>query len=229
LNKVIHHVILQKRLRVETGPAYDRTPPDERPNEAKSGRHLNVLDRLRAETAPAHDRIERTLDLTGRMGCRTGYRGVLERFHGFHAAWETVVEPVIADADFFEPRRKLGLLRRDLRVLGVDERALEALPRCAPLMPLRDAAAAFGAMYVVEGSTLGGAVISKHVARTLGLGPDTGCAYFHGYGATTGRMWNAFRRRLLSLSGPAADDMIVASARRTFAVLEGWLSKGQAA
>lgn len=190
---------------------------------------VTVLERLRAETRPAHDRIERDFDLTGRTGSRENYRALLERFYGFHVAWEAAVEPLIADGDFFHPRRKVSLLVRDLQLLGLSVLEIDALPRCAPLMPLSSPAAAFGAMYVVEGSTLGGAVIARHVERSLGLGPETGCAYFGSYGAATGRMWTGFRNRLLRLSSPEADEVIVASAQRTFEVMQGWLCEARAA
>lgn len=95
-------------------------------------------------------------------------------------------------------------------------------------MPLPSPAAAFGAMYVVEGSTLGGSVIARHVERALGLRPETGCVYFRSYGSATGRMWKAFRTRLMAMSSPAVDDVIVGSAQRTFGVMQSWLSEGRA-
>jgi heme oxygenase len=50
--------------------------------------------------------------------------------------------------------------------------------RAAPLLPPRlpapgSAAAALGALYVLEGSNLGGRIIGKHVARTLGVRPGS--------------------------------------------------------
>ncbi|MCE7054496.1 biliverdin-producing heme oxygenase [Algoriphagus sp. AGSA1] len=51
---------------------------------------------------------------------------------------------------------------------------------------------ALGILYVIEGSTLGGRIISKHVQRTLGYTPDNGAAYFAGYGEDTGLFWKKF-------------------------------------
>ena len=50
----------------------------------------------------------------------------------------------------------------------------------------------FGCLYVLEGSALGGRVISKRVKQTLGLGPGTGGAYFHGLGRQTASHWSDF-------------------------------------
>jgi heme oxygenase len=183
---------------------------------------VTLLERLRLETGSAHQRIERTLDITSRTATQAGYRALLTRFYGFHRVWEAAVAPLIADRAFFDPRRRTGLLARDLRALGLDRREIASLPACTPLMALPNRAAALGAMYVVEGSTLGGAIISRHVQRRLGLGPHTGCAYFGAYGKATGAMWRSFCARLLASSTPDGDD-VVAAALDSFDILQRWL------
>ena len=89
--------------------------------------------------------------------------------------------------------------------------------------PITNPAAAFGAMYVIEGSTLGGTIIARRIRDALGLDETTGCAYFRSYGRATGAMWTAFRRKLQCLSSPSFDDAAVASAHRTFAAMQSWL------
>jgi heme oxygenase (biliverdin-IX-beta and delta-forming) len=190
---------------------------------------VTLLERLRVETRAAHDCIEQAIDLEGRLGTLASYRTILERFYGFHVVWEAAVEPLVADRDFFRPRRKTDLLVRDLQALGLCESRIASLPVCSGAMQLASTAAAFGSMYVIEGSTLGGAVISRQIERSLGLGPDAGSAYFRSYGPATGRMWTSFRSRLLSVSSPAADDAIVEAAQRTFAVMQTWLCESSAA
>jgi heme oxygenase len=80
-------------------------------------------------------------------------------------------------------------------------------------------------MYVIEGSTLGGAVIAREVERRLGLTAETGCAYFRSYGRDTARMWTSFGAALLAASSPDTDDLIVETARRTFDVMHDWLNE----
>ena len=181
-----------------------------------------LLDRLRVETRPAHERIELALDIGARISSQGAYRALLSRFYGFHRAFEPQAERIIADPAFFVPRRKTPLLVRDLKALGLSSLEIERLPDC-PLMPIEERAAAFGALYVVEGSTLGGNVISKLVRKTLGLCPATGCAYFGSYGGEIGAQWTMFTARLLAVSSPETDDLVVASASRTFARMEEWL------
>jgi hypothetical protein len=62
----------------------------------------------------------------------------------------------------------------------------------------------FGCLYVLEGSALGGRVISKRVKQTLGLGPATGGAYFHGLGRQTARHWSDFLTALNTIPANSA-------------------------
>ncbi len=184
---------------------------------------MTLLERLKIETRPAHDRIEHAVGIESRLVSLASYKALLARFYGFHAAWEPLAEAAIADQAFFRARRKTHHLVCDLKALGMGEDDIARLPVCLPLMPMSDPAAAYGAMYVVEGSTLGGTVIARLVERQLGLGRDTGCRYFGSYGSEVGSMWRSFGARLQALSTPAFDDAVVASANRTFALMQDWL------
>lgn len=152
---------------------------------------------------------------------------LLTKFYGFHVAFEAAVWSLIRDHAFLQPRRKSHLIARDLDYLGVGQAARAHLRVCNLSLPLSNEAAAFGALYVVEGSTLGGTVIARHVEAVLGYGRDTGCAYFRSYGPDTGAMWRAFRERLASLSSPEHDTAIIAAATATFAVMQTWLCGGE--
>jgi heme oxygenase (biliverdin-IX-beta and delta-forming) len=173
---------------------------------------VTLAARLRDELRPEHDAIEAALDWERRVATASGYRGLLERLYGFHAGWEPRVAALVGDG--FEGRGKLPLLAADLRALGVHEPA--GLPRPEP-MPLTSAAAAWGSLYVIEGSTLGGQLIARRVRAELGFE-----GRYHGaYGGDTGRMWRAFRA---GLNEVADADAAVDGARRTFVGLRGWLA-----
>ena len=184
---------------------------------------MTLLERLKIETRPAHDRIEKAMDLDRRIASRDAYTNLLIRFYGFHRAWEGAASSRAPDRTFFQSRCKTGLLARDLNALGLDADAIIQLPQCHPLMPLPAPEAVLGSMYVVEGSTLGGAIIAKEVERNLGFGRDSGCAYFRSYGRDTAAMWKSFGAVLLAASSPETDDLIVASAQDTFTVMHDWL------
>ena len=186
---------------------------------------MTLLERLRIETRPAHDRIEKAVDFQRRTSSPEVYRKLLCRFYGFHRAWEEEAAPLAPDHGFFQRRCKASLLARDLHALGMTPQEIIHLPRCCPLMPLPAPAAVLGGMYVIEGSTLGGAIIAREVERRLGLTAETGCAYFRSYGRDTARMWKSFGAALLAASSPDTDDLIVATAGRTFDVMHDWLNE----
>ncbi|MHB8287063.1 MAG: biliverdin-producing heme oxygenase, partial [Caulobacteraceae bacterium] len=180
-----------------TAPLADSGPP-------------KLMARLRTETRQAHDAIEGALDLDAALATRDAYRRLLIRFYVFHAGWEPALAGLIGDAAFVEPRRKQGLLGADLADLGLTAAQIAALAPCAPSPPLASISEAFGAMYVLEGSTLGGQLISRQVAARLGLGPDDGARYYHAYGRDVGAMWRAFGQRLNQAAPELDADQVVA-------------------
>lgn len=182
----------------------------------------DILERLRAETRPAHEAIERDLAWESRVATLADYRGLLARFWGFHAVLEPALAASLDEPTFFDPRRRLAHLAADLQVLGLDDVAIRALPRPFLTLP-RDRATSFGALYVLEGSTLGGQVIAKHIGRQLGLTAENGCRYYIAHGRDTGAMWKAFRLRLAEEAIRGDAEAIVASATATFEAMRHWL------
>lgn len=181
----------------------------------------NLLARLRAETRPHHDALEQNpfnqallrSDVTAAVvtrflaklyGFLVPYEARLAA-HGFGPAWQIAA------------RRRAPLIRADLGAAVAD-----ALPLCAALPPLATEAQLLGAMYVLEGSTLGGQVIGRALAKA-GLPPS---AYFVGYGARTGPLWQDFGRALTeTVTAPADQDAVVASAGATFLALSEWINR----
>lgn len=178
-----------------------------------------ILARLKAETQAEHDAIERVLDLTSDSLTLAAYREWLARIYGFYRPVEARLHAV-PGVDL-RARRKCPLLQADLRALGVDAARLR--PVCAELPPLATAADRFGCLYVLEGATLGGRVIGRHIERVLAVTPPAGGRFFHGYGARTGPMWQAFRVALTAFAeAPQTHDRIVAAAVTTFRTLRAW-------
>lgn len=179
-----------------------------------------LAQRLRDDTREAHDRIEAALDWERRVATREGYADLLARLHGFHAGFEAAAEG-LAEPELIEPRRKAHHLRADLAALGWSEARIARLPvRQAALAGRADL---FGTMYVLEGAHLGGQIIARHVAATLGLTPATGLAFYTGYGPATGALWRGFQDRLEAEFPGAAGDAVVAGAHRAFETMRLWL------
>ncbi len=191
----------------------------------------SILARLRSETRPEHDAIEAALDLTSETLTLHEYRRTLERSYGFYFSLEAGLAHVGGWKERgldLTQRQKAPLLEADLRALGAAD--VTALPLCNDLPPHGTLPAALGCVYVMEGATLGGQVISKAVAKSLGLTPETGGRFFHSYGDRTGSMWQAFRTAISTHVVTIADqDEAVAAAKATFQSLHRWMSAGGAA
>ena len=126
------------------------------------------------------------------LACLQGYAWSLRAMHRFFLAWEAPLFDALACVDdrlTLAERGKVSLLSADLAALRLSPLAA---PCPIPADVVASAATALGAMYVLEGSTLGGRVIERHCAGPLGVSPAHGGAFYHGYGARTGALWQAF-------------------------------------
>ena len=183
------------------------------------------LSRLKEATKPDHEATEQTVDLGSRAKTPEGYRALLGRFLGFYESAEARLAPVLGEMAGlnFADRRKTELIKADLRVLGFDDAAIDALPRYMGLERLSDIPTALGSMYVLEGATLGGQYVSKHIQSILDVRPGEGCSFFNSYGDNVGPMWKAFKD-ILSTSAESDLDQttLIASARDTFRHFNEW-------
>lgn len=107
--------------------------------------------------------------------------------------------------------------------LESDCRALPAsLPHPMPQLPPYGLAEAFGRLYVLEGATLGGQVVARHLRRRLGPEVDGALQFLTVYSQQTGARWTAFLVALEAFErrtgeGPA----VVASAQACFEEFAG--------
>ena len=183
----------------------------------------DVLRLLRAGTTAEHERVERTLDLLDPQLDRARLTGMLTRMHGFWRAAEAGLDdwavrfPSDARAVTWSTRRRAALFAADLAALGAAP--ADAQPALAPVGDTDDA---LGRLYVLEGSTLGGTFIDRHLTGLPSLS-GVRLRAFTPYGAETGAMWHAFRRvtRDRVADGGDADAMLTA-ATGTFRALAEW-------
>ena len=183
----------------------------------------DVLRLLRAGTAAEHESVERTLDLLDPHLDRSRLTGVLTRMHGFWQAAEAGLDdwatrfPSDARAVTWAARRRADLFAADLDALGA-----APAPAEPELPPVEDTDDALGRLYVLEGSTLGGVFIDRHLDGLPALS-GVRLRAFSPYGAETGAMWHAFRRvtRDHVADGGDADAMLTA-ATSTFRALAEW-------
>jgi heme oxygenase len=181
----------------------------------------DLLSRLKNETTECHERLENALDLMRLEWLREDYVALLEGFCGYVAPWEDAAAASMPAylRDFFDGRRKASLLASDLAHLTGDNNRANGVTKIEQLPAMDSIGRVFGAMYVMEGSTLGG----RFIATVLGLQSGSGNAYFEGYGLRTGSMWNAFRETASANVPSEQYDEAVHAAIATFDGLHGWL------
>jgi heme oxygenase len=184
-----------------------------------------LLVRLREETAKAHAALEATFNLNQVLSGPEVARRVLERFYGFHAVWEAAMARTRA-ADFAAERSRLSHLHADLERLGCTEADLASLARCEPAADVpASRAGEIGSLYVLEGSTLGGQIISRAL-KDASWAPAEGLTYFDPYGPRTGEKWRSFMAWADSEAAEEDAEAICAKANETFELLRAWLPGG---
>jgi heme oxygenase len=183
---------------------------------------------LRSATRAAHERMEAGLQLISPDLTRGEYIATLRRFLAVHTVLDRELEVHVAELRRlgfeWELRGKVSLLRRDLDVLGSSPCSLDQAARLPSLLPT--AFHALGALYVIEGSTLGGMVISRHLERALRIGPADGASFFYGQGAATGARWKQLCGLLeRRLADPRSLEQAVSGANTTFSLFVEGVAK----
>ncbi|NGM19595.1 biliverdin-producing heme oxygenase [Roseomonas stagni] len=188
--------------------------------------------RLRQETRAEHERIEANSRFSRLMApdlTMAEYRLLVARLHGHHAPLEAALEAMAhrlpACLALHRRLNRRVALADDLVALGFTPADIAALPRCEALA-IRSVEQALGALYVLEGSTLGGQLIARHLRATLGIGAADGAAHVVPYGPETGTLWRDFRLALDAGADAAQfdPDAVIAAARRAFDRLDRWMA-----
>lgn len=186
-----------------------------------------AMQQLKAATHAHHGRVEGQLDLPTLATSLAQYQRLLRRFYGLYQPLEEQLATLSwHEVTFdFAPRRKCPLLQQDLQTLGDNMDTLHALPTMVALPPITTVAQGFGTLYVLEGSTLGGQLILRHVQRSLGLTGETGGAFFQSYGPAVGMMWKRFGTEVNrhAMIHPTALSEMIEAACATFLCFESWL------
>ncbi len=156
------------------------------------------------------------------------YRMLLARLYGFHRPFETLLrEGAMTERTGIDvaERARSPALAADMEILGVDRNVIGHLPTWSPQRPLSDEGALVGALYVLEGSTLGGVQIARSLKRAGGEDIRRALRFFEGHGDRQGAMWRGFVLRMEGLGGrPEAVAGAVEAAVWTFTDFEGWMS-----
>lgn len=188
------------------------------------------LQQLRSKTTNSHHLIEQnsiSQSLMSQGVTMTQYAQYLKSMYGFVYGFGKMVFPLLKHHELLQidDRRKSHLIQADLALLN-HTAAQPYLNDALLSTHYQTVAAALGGMYVLEGSTLGGQIINKHLSKVLGDSVAGKTTYLTAYAGQTGDMWKMFLQ-LLCEAGSTTDnkDEIIDSAVNTFSLLNNCLSE----
>lgn len=180
----------------------------------------SLAQHLRQATGAAHRALESRVDRIGASWSPERYRIFLSMSLAVVAPLDGPITAMLGPL-FAAPGQtsRAARLRADIVALGGEVAAAPAVavPR------IREMADAFGAAYVLQGSLLGGAVISRRVREQMVAVP---ASYLGLYGADLGPAWTRFVAALDAFgAGASIDDRrrATAVALATFAAFDAAL------
>lgn len=168
---------------------------------------------IKEDTKDAHLQLEKIVVTHLKMvRSETDYAHLLRYFYAYFTTLEQAIAPFITESILadFSTRRKADRLADDIMALGD---SIENLP-VVKMPEINSGADAMGALYVMEGSVMGGSIIIGMLQK---YGITKGFEFFSGYGPDTGKMWTAFIDALNQFTHVEKQQEAIETARATFA------------
>lgn len=182
-----------------------------------------LTEYLKKITYPEHQASEKKMIIALKaLETKEDYIRMLNWLYGFYSPMETLIRRQLTSDVFpdMDKRCRAEYLLWDIQRSGL---AVPSPDTCHELPAIDSIDRALGALYVLEGSTLGGRIIAGMVSRQLGT--TDSLSFFNGYGAETGTMWQSFKE---FLDQPRSEDQktdIIDTAKATFITFKNWIDK----
>lgn len=178
---------------------------------------------VKQATASAHASTEKALiKHIKNISNAQDYASLLYCMYGYFAPMEARIEALsITPVPDAAKRRKASRILKDLAALGCP-----APQHTATKLPvLHNTVEALACLYVLEGSTLGGAVIKKMISGQCPAIPETAFSFFSGYGEHNRDMWLLFLHSLNTAITTDTDTRwAIDAANACFTGLEEWIN-----
>jgi heme oxygenase (biliverdin-IX-beta and delta-forming) len=183
-----------------------------------------ITEHLKDVTRSAHAELEKlVIERIRRANTPAGYLHLLDLFYGFYKPVEERIDRFIDHTHFpdFPQRRKAASLVQDMHEMNSEGSGM----MCEDLPQISRPSESIGALYVLEGSTLGGGIICKLLKKEMGDDAPQSFLFFNSYGEATMEMWMKFKDRINSYSGDAAMQRQMAdAANATFIKFKNWIN-----
>ena len=153
------------------------------------------------------------------------YLRILSLFYGYFSGLESLIDKFIGKDQLndYASRRKSQSIANDITYF---EGSLPVKATDDDLPAITNHLEAFGALYVIEGSTLGGSIIARIMRKQLNTQSDNGFTFFDGYGDKTEEMWSSFKSALSKQTQTEEENqLIIKAANETFLKFSHWINK----
>ncbi len=182
-----------------------------------------LTEELKENTEDIHQASEKKMIVAlKKIDTKEAYINLLSWLHGFYAPVEALIRRQLTEDNFpgITKRSRSEYLLWDIGESGVPAPEPDT---CEQLPVIDSFHSALGALYVLEGSTLGGRIIAGMVSRSLDSLKSL--SFFNSYGAETASMWASFKNYLNRPFSPQARREIIAAAEDTFLTFKNWIEK----
>jgi heme oxygenase len=173
-----------------------------------------LSDKIKEATKPAHLNLEKiVVQQLKSIKNNEDYAAFLKKFYTYFSQVEKAIAPHISEQLLpdLKERRNSSFLKNDIEVLGSDVASVKEVE--VPV--ISNEVSALGALYVMEGSIMGGRIIIQMLEK---LGVTTGISFFSGYGQETGQKWGVFTK-VMNETATSEEDA-VNTANETFELFE---------
>jgi heme oxygenase len=176
-----------------------------------------LSENIREATKPAHLNLEKiVVQQLKQIKTTEDYSAFLTKFYNYFSQVEEAIKPYITDQllpDHAE-RRNSSYIKRDIEALGA---SVGEVP-VAEVPAISNAVSALGALYVMEGSIMGGRIIIQMLEK---LGVTEGISFFSGYGQETGQKWGIFTKVINEAAATELEEeQAIDTANKTFQLFE---------
>ncbi|MEO1107803.1 MAG: biliverdin-producing heme oxygenase [Pseudomonadota bacterium] len=194
------------------------------------GQSLRAI--LRNETDVLHNKLHAQFSFASLLDGtlqRSEYQALIKRLHGFYAPLDDAVLAALTVNDVSTPpfwyEKRSRLIAQDIRDLEGDHDKISTGPTCREIAEVVTPETVGGVLYVVEGATMGGALINKAAERLLNTDNTLGRRYWDWCRVEGRNRWRMTLQYLdhLQFSASSLDDL-VSGAKDTFRLLDDWLA-----
>ncbi|WP_443939653.1 biliverdin-producing heme oxygenase [Pedobacter sp. MW01-1-1] len=168
---------------------------------------------IKEATKTEHQHLEKkVVQKLKSIRSNSDYATLLKCFYAYFNHIEETIKPFILKEVLpdYDERRNASYIKSDILALGADMSDLPA----TRVPQITNTIEALGALYVLEGSIMGGSIIVKMLEK---VGITAGVSFFSGYGEATGMMWGNFIAVLNKYAtNPQAEADAIRAANETF-------------